>query len=120
MNSETITPQPINAPANTQHEVRNTPATKMDNSPIVNLESKIQNPKSEEIHESTTDTDALLKNVLDRLEPGSFRDNLHNQIIIDGIIDNKIKIIAINKVSEMLLKKAENITHIQKLFSEIL
>jgi len=57
---------------------------------------------------------------LDKLEPGSFRDNLHNQIIIDEVGENKIKIIAINKISEMGLKKPENITHIQKIFSEIL
>jgi hypothetical protein len=61
-----------------------------------------------------------LNDVLARLEPGSFRDNLHNQIIIDEVGESKIKIIAINKISEMGLKKAENITHVQKIFSEIL
>ena len=76
--------------------------------------------KSESTHVETTDTDSLLKSVLDKLEPGSFRDNLHNQIIIDEVGENKIKIIAINKISEMGLKKPENITHIQKIFSEIL
>ena len=80
----------------------------------------VEEKKSEQIHESTTDTDTLLKNVLDKLEPGSFRDNLHNQIIIDEVGESKIKIIAINKISEMGLKKPENITHIQKIFSEIL
>ena len=92
-------------------------------SSIINSPSAVppvEEKKSEPHHESTTDTDALLTSVLDKLEPGSFRDNLHNQIVIDEIGESKIKIIAINKVSEMLLKKAENITHIQKLFSEIL
>jgi hypothetical protein len=87
---------------------------------VVGLPASTKNTKSEPSHEPTTDTDKLLNHVLARLEPGSFRDNLHNQIIIDEVGESKIKIIAINKISEMGLKKPENITHIQKIFSELL
>jgi hypothetical protein len=76
--------------------------------------------KTEPSHESNTDTDDLLSQVLAKLENGSFKDNLQDQIVIDEVIDNKVKIIAINKISEMMLKKPENITHIQKIISEVL
>ena len=76
--------------------------------------------ESEPVHADTTDNDKLLHDVLSRLEDGSFKDNLQHQVMIDEVTDTKIKLIAINKISEMMLKKPENITHIQKVFSEIL
>lgn len=118
MNSEPVVPQ-IATP--TKNPIESSLIREVPNAgEVVGLPASTKNPKSEEIHESTTDTDTLLKNVLDKLEPGSFRDNLHNQIIIDEVGETKVKIIAINKISEMGLKKPENITHIQKIFSEIL
>ncbi|MCX6822422.1 MAG: DNA polymerase III subunit gamma/tau [candidate division SR1 bacterium] len=119
-NETPIHTQPIHAQANTQHEVRNTQATKIETPQLSTSQPSTEKKESEPTHVDTTDTDSLLKSVLDKLEPGSFRDNLHNQIIIDEVGENKIKIIAINKISEMGLKKPENITHIQKIFSEIL
>lgn len=79
-----------------------------------------QEVKSEPIHENTTNNDQLLHDVLDHLEDGSFKDNLKDQIIIDEVNENKIRIIAINKISEMMLKKPEHITQIQKAFSQVL
>jgi len=54
------------------------------------------------------------------LEEGSFKNNLQDQIVIEEVTDAKVKIIAINKIAEMMLKKPENITIIQKVFSETL
>ena len=97
------------------------PSIKSDTTPI---QQPISQPtiesKPEEIHVSSTDNDQLLHDVLEKLDHGSFRDNLQNQIVIDEVTEAKVKIIAINKVSEMMLKKPENITHIQKIFSELL
>jgi hypothetical protein len=120
MNTDPVPSQPIYASANTPHEVRNTSTTNADIQPTIHLESKNKDVTSEEVHVDIVDHDQLLTDVLSRLEPGSFRDNLHNQIIIDDVGESKIKIITINKISEMGLKKPENITHIQKIFSEIL
>lgn len=92
---------------------------------VATTTKKPKNPDSEKkesdpIHTQTTDNDQLLQDILDRLDPGSFRDNLHDQIVIDEVTDTKMKIIAINKISEMTLKKPENITKIQKILSELL
>lgn len=114
--NENVTPsQPIHAPAK-QVEM---PATKIEN-PQLSTPQPSTEKKSDPTPVDTTDHNKLLNDVLARMEPGSFRDNLHNQIIIDEVGESKIKIIAINKISEMWLKKPENITNIQKIFSEIL
>ena len=84
------------------------------------LETWDSQQKSEPVHVDTTDNDKLLHDVLARLADGSFKDHLEHQIMLDEVTDTKVKIIAINKISEMMLKKPENITHMQKIFSEIL
>ncbi len=101
-----------------------------------NLRSKVQDlkpttPASTDQSQPTTsetkledqtqpDNDDLLQQILDSLEEGSFKNNLQDQIVIEEVTDAKVKIIAINKIAEMMLKKPENITIIQKVFSETL
>jgi hypothetical protein len=54
------------------------------------------------------------------MQHNTLRDNLQDQIAIEEVTDTKVKIIAINKIAEMMLKKPENITIVQKFLSEIL
>lgn len=120
MNSEQVVQQ-IHTPAPAKNPIESSLTREVPNGgEAVGLPASTKEKKSDPTPVDTTDHDQLLNDVLTRLEPGSFRDNLHNQIIIDEIGEHKIKIIAINKISEMGLKKPENITHIQKIFSELL
>ena len=89
--------------------------------PISNSQSPIpdkQIPNSSNTSDYNEDT--LLEGILTHLEHGTFRDNLQDQMVIDEITESKIVVIAINKVAEMMLKKAENITKIQKICRDLL
>lgn len=82
--------------------------------------SSHSHPNIQELQQPAVDKTSLLSDILSRLDPGSFRDNLQHQIVIDEVTLDKVKIIAINKIAEMSLKKIDHISSIQKICTDIL
>jgi DNA polymerase-3 subunit gamma/tau len=83
-----------------------------------NLQISITIPQSPQ--KDSTDHSSILSMLLEKMQHNTLRDNLQDQIAIEEVTENKVKIIAINKIAEMMLKKPENITIVQKSLSEIL
>jgi len=105
-------PAPAKAKPTSTKKEEKAQETAHEETPIIqNPESKIQN---------SIDGNTLLKWILDHLEHGTFRDNIQDQVVIDEVTDSKVTIIAINKIAEMMLKKPENTTTIQRICKEIL
>ncbi|MFA5747654.1 MAG: DNA polymerase III subunit gamma/tau [Candidatus Absconditabacterales bacterium] len=85
----------------------------------------------ETIHELSTSNDDkdslthndnsdLLNQLINKIDQKSLQDHLKGHIIIDKIDGNEINIITINKMTELFLKKRENISLIENILTEIL
>ena len=89
--------------------------------------------ESEAIKETTTEAsisnsnpveksenEKILDQVLAKIDKPSLSRSLREHIVIDSIEGDLVSLVAINKMTHILLDKAENIDYLEKIFSEVL
>lgn len=67
-----------------------------------------------------TENENLLASLLSKIDRPSLSKSLREHIIIDSIDQDLMTLIAINKITHILLEKPENLDYIEKISSEIL
>lgn len=86
-----------------------------------NLPIKNQDIISESIEpKEKTENEKLLEQLLSKIDRPSLSKSLKEHIIIDSIENNLITLVAINKMTHILLDKPENINYLEKLCSDVL
>lgn len=67
-----------------------------------------------------TENEKLLDQVLSKIDRPSLSKSLKEHIVVDWVEDGLVLLVAINKMTHILLDKPENIDYLEKMFSEVL
>lgn len=67
-----------------------------------------------------TENEKLLDQVLSKIDKPSLSRSLSEHIVVDWVEDGLVSLVAINKMTHILLDKSENRDYLEKIFSEVL
>lgn len=97
-----------------------TPTVAPKQEPEVIKETPTEAPTSNSNPVEKSENEKILDQVLAKIDKPSLSRSLREHIVIDSIEGDLVSLVAINKMTHILLDKAENIDYLEKLFSEVL